>query len=65
MPRQHDAAEKRNKKTDVAEHRSVFHHVGLLFNEPPGTPGCSLTSHPTNEMSFGSAVILDHSDAAN
>jgi hypothetical protein len=24
------------KKADVAEHPKVFHHVGLLFNEPPG-----------------------------
>jgi hypothetical protein len=25
------------KKTDVAEHPRVFRHIGLLFNEPPGT----------------------------
>src|SRR5260370_18631153 len=25
------------KKTDVAEYRKAFNHVGLLFNEPPGT----------------------------
>jgi hypothetical protein len=24
------------KKADVAEHRKMFRHVGLLFNEPPG-----------------------------
>jgi len=24
------------KKTDVAEHRQVFDHVGLLVNRPPG-----------------------------
>lgn len=24
------------KKADVAEHPSVFHHVGLLINEPTG-----------------------------
>jgi hypothetical protein len=24
------------KKADVAEHPEVFHHVGLLLNEPPG-----------------------------
>jgi hypothetical protein len=23
----------------VAEHPKVFHHVGLLTNEPPGTAG--------------------------
>jgi hypothetical protein len=23
-----------NKKADVAEYLQVFHHVGLLFNEP-------------------------------
>jgi hypothetical protein len=28
-----------NKKADVAEHPKVFDHVGLLFNEPPGTAG--------------------------
>ena len=26
-----------NKKTDVADYLRVFHHVGLLVNEPPGT----------------------------
>jgi hypothetical protein len=26
-----------NKKADVAEHPKAFDHVGLLFNEPPGT----------------------------
>jgi hypothetical protein len=24
------------KKADEAEHPKVFHHVGLLINEPPG-----------------------------
>lgn len=28
--------DERIKKTDVAEHSQVFHHVGLLFNKPPG-----------------------------
>jgi hypothetical protein len=28
-----------NKKADVAEHPKAFGHVGLLFNEPPGTAG--------------------------
>ncbi len=27
------------KKTDVAEYPEVFHHVGLLVNEPPATGG--------------------------
>jgi hypothetical protein len=27
------------KKADVAEHPKVFDHIGLLFNEPPGTAG--------------------------
>ena len=36
------------KKADVAGHPKVSDHVGLLFNEPPGEPGCSLLSHPTN-----------------
>ena len=30
------------KKADVAEHREVFNHVGLLFNEPPGTGRAAL-----------------------
>jgi hypothetical protein len=25
----------------------MFPHVGLLFNRPPGRPGCRSTSHPT------------------
>ena len=32
-------ARERKKKTDVVEHPEVFDHVGLLFNEPPGTAG--------------------------
>ena len=31
--------ETRTKKADVAEYPQVFDHVGLLFNEPPGTAG--------------------------
>jgi hypothetical protein len=27
------------KKADVAEHPKVFHHVGLLVNEPSGMAG--------------------------
>jgi hypothetical protein len=26
----------KNKKADVVEHFEMFHHVGLLFNGPPG-----------------------------
>jgi hypothetical protein len=37
----------RTKKTDVAERPQASNHVGLLLNEPPGRPGCSLISHPT------------------
>ena len=29
--------EQGKKKADAAEHPEVFHRVGLLFNEPPGT----------------------------
>ena len=38
------AATKTNKrkKTDVAEHPEVFHHVGLLFNETPSRSRASL-----------------------
>ena len=32
----------KNKKADVAEHPEVFHHVGLLVNEPPGAAGLLL-----------------------
>ena len=32
-------ANSENKKADVAEHPGVFHHVGLLANEPLGTAG--------------------------
>ena len=31
-----------DKKADVVEHPRVFDHVGLLFNEPPGTAGLPL-----------------------
>jgi hypothetical protein len=27
------------KKADVVEYLKVFHHVGLLVNEPPGMAG--------------------------
>ena len=27
------------EKADVVEHPEVFHHVGLLVNEPPDTVG--------------------------
>jgi hypothetical protein len=27
------------KKADVVEHPEVFDHIGLLFDEPPGTAG--------------------------
>ena len=39
-------ATKAQKKADVAEHPKVFHHVGLLFNEPSAAADCSLDSHP-------------------
>jgi hypothetical protein len=29
----------KTKKADVAEHPEVFHHVGLLIDEPPGKAG--------------------------
>jgi hypothetical protein len=35
------------KKAGVAEYPKAFNHAGLLFNEPPGGPDCSLFSHPT------------------
>jgi len=33
----------KTKKADVAKHFEMFRHVGLLFNEPPGTAGLSFT----------------------
>jgi hypothetical protein len=41
MPASTSASDKGQgtKKADVAEHPEVFHHVGLLINEPPGTAG--------------------------
>jgi len=38
------------KKADAAEHPKVFRRVGLLVNEPPGHPGCSLCSHPKSVL---------------
>ena len=38
------------KKADAAEHPKVFHRVGLLVNEPPDQPGCSLFSHPRTSI---------------
>jgi hypothetical protein len=35
-------SENQTKKADVAEHPEVFDHVGLLFNEPPGTGRAAL-----------------------
>ena len=43
----HLRAVEAKKKADVVEHPKVFDHVGLLLNEPPGGPGCSLSSRPT------------------
>lgn len=39
------AADK-DKKTDVAEHPRAMRHVGLLFNNPPGSASCHLSSRP-------------------
>jgi hypothetical protein len=51
------------KKADVDEHPRVSDHVGLLFNEPPSEPGCSLFSHPTNiiQIDSGTAFIVNAS----
>jgi hypothetical protein len=32
----------KTKKADVIKHPKVFHHVGLLFNQPPGMAGLLL-----------------------
>ena len=31
--------DRKTKKADVAEHPEVFHHVGLLIDEPPDIAG--------------------------
>ncbi len=38
------------KKADVAENPEVFHHVGLLFNRPPGMAG--LHFNESSEIQF-------------
>ncbi len=35
-----------NKKADAFEHHEAFHHVGLLFNEPPRDSRMPLTGLP-------------------
>jgi hypothetical protein len=52
------AAPKTNKKTDVAGHPEVSNHVGLLVNEPPGEPGCSLFSHPTTSTQLFTGSVF-------
>ena len=44
------------KKADVAEHPKVFHHVGLLVNEPPAAAGCSLYSQPKTSLQIQRAA---------
>jgi len=39
MGREVDGNRAESKKADAAEHRKVFHHVGLLVIEPPGMAG--------------------------
>jgi hypothetical protein len=51
-----NTAAERQKKADVAENPKVFDHVGLLVNEPPANPGCSLFSHPTRSSSGRHAI---------
>jgi hypothetical protein len=38
---------KTQKKAGVVKRPQAFNHVGLLLNEPPREPSCSLCSHPT------------------
>ena len=45
-----------NKKADVAEHPEVFHHVGLLFNRPPGMAG--LHFNESSEFQFNDPTEL-------
>jgi hypothetical protein len=40
----------KKQKADVVGHREVSHHVGLLCNEPPASPGCPLHSLPTSSL---------------
>src|SRR5205807_8767966 len=54
------------KKTDVAEHPEVFHHVGLLFNETPSRSRVALylvireAMHPS-----GRVARLNHCHSPN
>jgi hypothetical protein len=43
LPAACDLAAAEGKKNDVVERLKVAHHVGLLFNEPPGRAGLSFT----------------------
>ena len=43
-----------NKKADVAETPEGFDHVGLLFNQPPGTAG--LPFNESSEIPFNDSM---------
>jgi hypothetical protein len=49
-------ANRKRKKTDVAEHPKEFDHVGILINGPPGTAGL-----PFNQSSDNFQVALKKS----
>jgi hypothetical protein len=54
------------KKADVVGHPRVLNHVGLLSNEPPSEPSCSLFSHPTTiiRVDSGTEFIVNASPLA-
>jgi hypothetical protein len=47
--RRDDSVAASQKKADVAKHPKVLKHVGLLFNEPPGTAGLPFIKSSENE----------------
>jgi hypothetical protein len=38
----------KTQKADVVKYTQVFHHVGLLFNQPPPDSGCRSFSRPNS-----------------
>lgn len=51
----------KTKKADVAKHSKVLNHVGLLFNEPPGTAGLPLIKSSKNVLQVSAQRPVDYS----
>jgi hypothetical protein len=53
--------QRKQKKAGVVEHPEVFHHAGLLANEPPGHAGLLFISSSDDIRSiFGGSYLLAH-----